>query len=324
MISTPGDSVYVVKILYARADSAAGIAPLALQRLYAIREAGAPFGFKLAAAFPRVTKDWDRRVKGPLTFIYAPGQQPNSRRSDSAARFVDSVARLFDVPLPEHLDVIVGQSMDDVMRGLGLDFFIEPSGPGVRSGGRTLGPMLLVGNPDIGEAYYHEFVHAILGPHIRAGSLLLAEGVATWLGGSRGRTPAQMYGAVYRYQREDSTLTFTGLFKKGSSSTIRCAPRIFFTAQGRCSRTQSTNGTVSTACANSTRRVVTPRPCCARSHARWICRSTIRRHSIAGGARKRPLTPTLSDDRKVRSGLPDGYKRFPLTLSGTAPIVLEQ
>lgn len=215
VISTPGDSVYVVKILYARADSAAGIAPLALERLYAIRDARAPFRFKLASAFPRVTRDWERRSKGPLTFVYAPGQRPNPTRIDSAARFVDSVARLFDVPAPAHLDVIVGQSMDDVMRGLGLDFFIEPSGPGVRSGGRTLGPLLLVGNPDIGEAYYHEFVHAILGSHLRAGSLLLAEGVATWLGGSRGRTPAQMYGAVYRYQREDSTLTFTGLFRKG-------------------------------------------------------------------------------------------------------------
>ena len=215
VISTPGDSVYVVKILYARADSASGIAPLALERLYAVREPRAPFGFKLAAAFPRVTKDWDRRTKAPLTFIYAPGQQPNSKRVDSAARFVDSVARLFDVPPPEHLDVIVGQSMDDVMRGIGLDFFVEPSGPGVRSGGRTLGPMLLVGNPDIGEAYYHEFVHAILGPYIRVGSRLLGEGVATWLGGSRGRTAAQMYRAVYRYQREDSTLTFTDLFQKG-------------------------------------------------------------------------------------------------------------
>ena len=213
VISTPGDSVYVVKVLYARADAKEGIAPLALERLYAIRDSRAPFRFKLASAFPRVTRDWERRNKGPLTFIYAPGQRPNSTRIDSAARFVDSVARLFDVPSPEHLDVLVGQSMDDVMRGIGLDFFIEPSGPGVRSGGRNLGPILLVGNPDIGEAYYHEFVHAVLGTHIRAGSLLMAEGVATWLGGSRGRTPAQMYGAVYRYQREDSTLTFPGLFR---------------------------------------------------------------------------------------------------------------
>src|SRR2546423_1471093 len=42
----PGDSIYIVRILYARADSAGSISPLALQRLYAIRERGAPYSFR--------------------------------------------------------------------------------------------------------------------------------------------------------------------------------------------------------------------------------------------------------------------------------------
>ena len=216
VVSVPSnDSLYVVKILHARADSAEGIAPLALQRVFAIREAGSRFRFKLASALPRVTKDWERRTKGPITFIYAPTQRPNPARIDSAAHFVDSVARTFDVSAPDHLDVVVGPSMDEVERAIGMDFFVEPSGPGQRSGGRNFGSILLVGNPAIGEAYYHEFVHAVLGPHMRAGTQLLGEGVATWLGGSRGRTPQEMYTAVHRYQLEDSTLTLTGLFRKG-------------------------------------------------------------------------------------------------------------
>ena len=216
VIAVPSnDSLYVVKILHARADSAEGIAPLALQRVFAIRDTSSRFRFKLGSALPYVTKDWERRNKGPITFIYAPAQRPNQQRIDSAVRFVDSVARTFRVSSPEHLDVIVGPTMDEVERAIGMDFFVEPSGPGVRSGGRNFGSVLLVGNPMIGEAYYHEFVHAVLGPHIRAGTQLLAEGVATWMGGSRGRTPLEMYGAVHRYQLEDSTLTLSGLFRKG-------------------------------------------------------------------------------------------------------------
>src|SRR3954467_10025854 len=38
----PGDSVYAVRILYARSDSGR-VSPLAMQRLYAVREAGAPY-----------------------------------------------------------------------------------------------------------------------------------------------------------------------------------------------------------------------------------------------------------------------------------------
>lgn len=212
----PGDSVYVVKILYARADSTRGnIAPLALERLYALREAGAPFVFRLSSAATRVTSGWERRTLGPITFWYAPGQRPNQAKIDSVGRFVDSVTKLFNVPAPVHLDAYVGSSMDEVERAIGLDFFPEPSGPGQRSGGLNLGYVLLLGNPAIGESYFHEFVHAILGPYLRAGSRLLGEGVATWLGGSRGRSPREMYALVRRYQEADSALTLSGLVRNG-------------------------------------------------------------------------------------------------------------
>jgi hypothetical protein len=209
----PGDSVYIVRILYARADSAGTVAPLALQRLYAIRESGAPYAFRLSSAFPRMRRSWEQRSKGPITFWYVPGQRPSTARIDRAARFVDSVAKLFKVPVPRHLDMIVGTSMDDVERAIGLDFFPEPSGPGQRSGGLNLGSIILSGNPAIAEAYLHEFVHSVLGPSLPAGSALLAEGVATWLGGSRGRTPREMYTLLHSYQESDSTLTLSALIR---------------------------------------------------------------------------------------------------------------
>ncbi|HTD82575.1 MAG TPA: hypothetical protein VK648_02160 [Gemmatimonadaceae bacterium] len=209
----PGDSVYVVKILYARADSAQGISPLALQRLYAVRESGAPYGFRLASALPRVTRNWERRTKGHVTFWYVPGHKPNPAKIDRAARFVDSVAKLFSVPPPPHLDVYVGDSMDEVQRAIGLDFFPQASGPGQTSGGLTIGSILLMGNPAIGEDYLHEFVHAVLGPSLPAGNRLVPEGVATWLGGSRGRAAREMYALLHSYQQPDSTLTFTGLVR---------------------------------------------------------------------------------------------------------------
>jgi len=207
-----GDSLYIVRVLYARADST-GVKPLALQRLYAVREMGAPYAFRLSGAFPRMSTDWERRTMGSMTFWYVPGQVPNPARIARADVFVDSVAKLFNVPVPRHLDVIVGRSMDDVERAIGVDFFPESSGPGQRSGGLNLGTIVLSGNPAIGEAYLHEFVHSVLGPSLPAGSSLLSEGVATWLGGSRGRTPSEMYRLLRSYQQSDSTLTLSGLIR---------------------------------------------------------------------------------------------------------------
>jgi hypothetical protein len=209
----PGDSVYVVKVLYATADSAGRVSPLALQRLYAVRETGAPLAFRFSSALRRLTSTWERRFTGRISFWYAPGQRPNPARIDRAARFVDSVARLFSVPAPRHLDVYVGASMEEVQRAIGLDFFPEASGPGQGRGGLNLGSVLLVGDPSIGEAYLHEFVHAVLGPALPAGNRLLGEGVATWLGGSRGRTPREMYALLRRYQEADPTLTLSGVLQ---------------------------------------------------------------------------------------------------------------
>lgn len=211
--AVPGDSIYVVRILYAQADSAGRVSPLALQRLYAVREAGAPYSFRLSGAFPRMRTDWEQRARGQMTFWYVPGQPPSPPRVAASARFVDSVARLFSVPVPRHLDVIVGKSMDDVERAIGLDFFPEPSGPGQRSGGLNLGSIILSGNPTIGEAYFHELVHAVLGPSLPVGNRLLGDGVATWLGGSRGRTARELYVLLRNYQQSDSTLALSRLIR---------------------------------------------------------------------------------------------------------------
>jgi hypothetical protein len=121
--------------------------------------------------------------------------------------------------------------MDEVERAIGLDFFPEPSGPGQRSGGLDLGYVLLLGNPAIGESYFHEFVHAILGPHLRAGSALFGEGVATWLGGSRGRSPREMYALVRRYQEADSTLRLSALVRSDfqDSDTERASDLLYGT-----------------------------------------------------------------------------------------------
>lgn len=211
--ATTGDSVYAVKILHATADSSGRrISPLALQRLYAVRQSGAPFAFRLSAALPRLTKNWERRSRGRLTFWYAPGQRPSASKVNQSARFVDSVAALFQVAAPQHLDVYVAETIDEAQRAIGLDFIVEASGPGGGRGGRTLpSGIVLAGDPSVGEAYFHEFVHAILGPTLRPGNGLLGEGIPTWLGGSQGRIPSQMYALLKREQDADPTLTIGGV-----------------------------------------------------------------------------------------------------------------
>lgn len=212
------NSAYVVKVLYARADTTRhAVVPLALQRLYAVREPGGQFPFRLSGALPRLTRTWERRARGRMTFWYAPGQHPDNVKIVRAVRFVDSVAMLFGVTPPTHMDVYIAASTDEVQRAIGMDFFPEASGPGEGHGGLTLPHgIVLVGNPKIGEAYLHEFVHVVLAPMVPGASALFNEGVATWLGGSQGRTPRQMYALLRQYQSAHPTVTLANLLRDDS------------------------------------------------------------------------------------------------------------
>lgn len=211
----PGDSVYTVKVLYGEADSTRRrISPLALQRLYAVREPGALFGFRLAGTLPRLTSHWERRSQGRMTFWYAPGQQPNSDRIIRAERFADSVAKLFGVPAPQHLDVYVTAAMDEAERAIGLDFF--PRAGSGRGGSALPFNIVLAGDPAVGEEYLHEFVHAVLGPTFPSNNGIFNEGAATWLGGSQGRTPRQLYALLRQYQRDRPSITLADLLRGGT------------------------------------------------------------------------------------------------------------
>jgi hypothetical protein len=207
-----GDSVYVVKLLHARADNASGpVSPLALERLYAVRGAGRPFGWQLSAALPRLTRPWATRSAGRITFHYEPGQTPNQAHIVEAARFVDSVATVFNARPSARINYYVTASPEAYFRALGLDFFVGASGSADRTGGNALPDVgvLLVGDPVQGDLYRHELVHIALAG--RVPSVFVGEGIAAWLGGSRGRSARELYRVLADFQRVHPSVTFAAL-----------------------------------------------------------------------------------------------------------------
>jgi hypothetical protein len=98
-------------------------------------------------------------------------------------------------------------SMEEAQRATGLDFFPAASADRGRGGRALSGGIVLAGNPEIGEGYVHELVHAILGPTFPSRNRLFGEGVATWLGGSRGRTPEEAYAHLRQIQAARPALT---------------------------------------------------------------------------------------------------------------------
>lgn len=210
----PANDEYVVKLLFARIDGTGNVQPIALERLYAVRQAG---DWRLSGALDRLTRDWTIERTGLLRFHYAPGFTPDVHKREQAAAFVDSVARMFAVPPPPLLDYYVTRSTEEYHRILGLDFFVLPSGPDEGRGGQAIpeADVVLAGDPQQGEAYLHELVHSVLQRDTPRSSWngIVTEGIATWLGGSRGRPAASMIELLRDYQRQYSQTTLRQLLE---------------------------------------------------------------------------------------------------------------
>jgi hypothetical protein len=204
---------YIVRIMYNSQDGGGNMVPFALQRLAVVREEGE---WRFRSMLPLLTRDWPMRRVGRINFWYAPGQLPRAGVAEHASAFVDSVATALEFTLPDQIDYYVAGSAEETYRILGLDLYPLPSGREAGRGGRMLAregvSVVLSGDAEIGEGYLHELAHvATAGDRIR--SRTVSEGVAAWLGGSRGYSRDELFRRLAAYQKANPATRFAQLLE---------------------------------------------------------------------------------------------------------------
>jgi hypothetical protein len=163
-------------------DSSTG--PALTMTVYARRDSGR---WVLANALPYRTGTWVRETRGRITYRVAPALRFDPARAGRAAAFVDSLAAVFSVPAPPHIDYYVTQTVDQALEILGV---VVPERYGAAGGfAKPVNFQVFSGIPALGEEYRHEIAHVVLLPVLRGSgtSLLASEGVPTWFGGTAGR-----------------------------------------------------------------------------------------------------------------------------------------
>lgn len=206
---SPTNDLYVVRTLFARYDTASrAIRPLAVQRLYARRSGR---GWTLESALPHLTASWSAMRMGRITFHRPPGQRIDRVRARRTARLLDDLQRRFAITDTSTINYYACGSTREMYRIVGLDFMVSPSGPGTGRGGRASAEqhLLLAGDSLQGEAYVHELVHIALWPIVPAGGRhhMAEEGVATWIGGSRGASIDSLAVILAHYQATHPAVT---------------------------------------------------------------------------------------------------------------------
>jgi hypothetical protein len=162
--------------------------PYAVCRVYALRAAGR---WVLANALGQLTRQWQQTRIGSITFVYPPTPRFNRARGGHSASFVDSVASAFGAGRSKPIEFYVADSQEDMFRLLGLDV-LPNHPPGLAY---TTHRLIFGGSPIYGEWYPHELTHMALDSLSKSWRtpFALDEGLAMWLGGSRGNDfPALM------------------------------------------------------------------------------------------------------------------------------------
>ncbi len=176
-------SAYAIRTLFSYQDSTmAKPLPYAVCRVYALRESGQ---WVLANALGQVTRQWRRTEMGPVTFVYPPTHQFNEYRARRSVSFVDSVATAFGAGRPKHMEFYIADSQEGMLRLLGLDVLPNHT-PGLAY---TAHRLIFSGSEIYGEWYPHELAHMALDSLTKSWRtpFALDEGLAMWLGGSRGK-----------------------------------------------------------------------------------------------------------------------------------------
>ena len=205
----PGDTVeYVVKTLFSR-DS--GRTPIALLRVYAIREEGR---WVFANSLPRATADWRRETVGPFTYVIQPGYAFSIARARRAVAFADSLASALGAPRVGALTYYLTDTPEELYRIIGLDWAETPGG---RGGGwaSQVNRQIFSGDALLGEEYRHELAHYVVAPLVArdSGQWITSEGFATWLGGASGRDYPETMAAYGRYLRRHPEISLDSLVR---------------------------------------------------------------------------------------------------------------
>ena len=203
--------------------------------LYAVREAGGESPWRLSGSLAQKSRSWTRRTAGRLTFLYAPSMVPDQSRAARASQFADSVARLFDVPAPPNILIVLTPSPVSYMQLLGLESNPEsrdPQKPGSLSNrvSPTGNGLVLSGDPSQAEFNKHEIAHAVLGGIF--GSAFPSEGVASWLGGSYGKSRESLFATLLTFQRRNPSVSLGRLLKDAPSDLPEAEVRILRNATG--------------------------------------------------------------------------------------------
>ncbi|MCB0762431.1 MAG: hypothetical protein KDC12_12970, partial [Flavobacteriales bacterium] len=129
-------------------------------------------------------EEWTCTSVDYIDFYYPPYHQFDSNKAEQLHSFVEDLCRNFGVE-PQPFEYYLADDFDEIQSLRGFDYYL---GMGAVEGprGKSLDDKVYCGG--LGEYYVHEVVHVQIDEHFPNKHFWITEGLATYLGGSRGKS----------------------------------------------------------------------------------------------------------------------------------------
>lgn len=154
---------------------------LAIVNYAAVKEDGR---YKLQNWLTYQKKNWAHTTVGLVDFYYPPYHSFDYKKAQKLNDFIKETCKNFGVE-PKPFEYYLADDYDEIQNLKGFDYYIGMGGTSKPSGKATADKVYCGG---LGEYYPHEVFHVQIDEHFPNKHFWVSEGVATLLGGSRGKS----------------------------------------------------------------------------------------------------------------------------------------
>ncbi|MFN4764110.1 hypothetical protein ACKGJN_13355 [Gillisia sp. Q332] len=165
--------------------------------------------FKLYNWLTDSRKKWNCTTVGLVDFYYPEYHEFNYDKANQLNDFIKETCKNFGVS-PKPFEYYLADDYDEIQRLKGIDYYIGQGGE-TRPSGKAADDKVYCGG--LGEYYPHEVFHVQIDDHFPEKHFWVSEGVATFLGGSRGKTLEWHIKRTNQYLKEHPEINLSDMLR---------------------------------------------------------------------------------------------------------------
>lgn len=176
------NGLYEIKAQFSYCQSDGTPYVLCIANYYAMKENGL---YKLYNALPINRKNWLHTKICQIDFYYPPYHVFDTLKAQALNDFANDLCNNLNVKVIP-FEYYMADDFDEIQNLRGIDYYIGMGGEVKPTGRSNNYDKVYAGGMD--ENYFHEVFHILIDPHYPDKHQWISEGMATWLGGSRGES----------------------------------------------------------------------------------------------------------------------------------------